>query len=168
MQRRTLLKLGIGSAVVLAVAGGAVALLQPGLQNGRLSAGARRVFSAVAPAVLAGTLPEGGDAQAKSLAALLERIDTFVSATPDHVQAELSQLLGLLDTAAGRLGVAGLSTPWEKASVAEVGDALQAMRISGVSLRQQAYQGLHDIVCASYFSGQESWAVLGYPGPRPV
>jgi len=37
MQRRTLLKLGIGSAIVLAAAGGAVALLQPGLVKGKLS-----------------------------------------------------------------------------------------------------------------------------------
>ena len=42
------------------------------------------------------------------------------------------------------------------------------MRSSSVSLRVQAYQGLHDIVCASYFSGQESWAVLGYPGPKTL
>ena len=30
------------------------------------------------------------------------------------------------------------------------------------------YQALHDIVSASYFSGQESWAALGYPGPRAI
>jgi hypothetical protein len=46
--------------------------------------------------------------------------------------------------------------------------AFQAMRESSVSLRVQAYQALHDIVSASYFSGQESWAVLGYPGQRAV
>lgn len=168
MQRRTLLKLGIGSAVVLAVAGGAVALMQPGVVNGKLSPGARRVFSAVAPAILAGTLPASGDAKDKALAALLDRIDTFIGGTPDHVQTELSQLLGLLDTAAGRYGVVSLSSNWESAHVNDVITALQGMRVSGVSLRQQAYQGLHDIVCASYFAGQDSWAVLGYPGPTPL
>ena len=50
-------------------------------------------------------------------------------------------------------------------SVEEIGAALQSMRASGMALRQQAYLGLHDIVCAPYFSGDESWAVLGYPGP---
>ena len=46
--------------------------------------------------------------------------------------------------------------------------ALQGMRVSSLALRVQVYQALHDIVSASYFSGQESWAVLGYPGPREI
>jgi hypothetical protein len=46
--------------------------------------------------------------------------------------------------------------------------ALQSMRTSGMDLRIQAYQGLHDLVCVPYFAGQESWALLGYPGPVAV
>ena len=57
MQRRTLLKLGIGASVVLAVAGTGVALLQPGLRDGHLSHGATAVMRAVARAVLDGALP---------------------------------------------------------------------------------------------------------------
>lgn len=168
MQRRSLLKLGLGSAVVLALAGGTVALIQPGWQGGKLSAGARGVLSAVGQAVLAGTLPQEAAARQRAVAGLLDRIETFIAACPPHVQAELSQLLGLLDVGVGRRMVAGLSPDWQQASTAELTEALQSMRLSSVSLRQQAYQGLHDIVCASYFSGQESWAVLGYPGPKAV
>ena len=75
---------------------------------------------------------------------------------------------GLLASAAGRRGLMGLSGTWQEASVAEVTQALQSMRLSSITLRQQAFQGLHDLACAPYFSGQESWAVLGYPGPRAV
>ncbi|MGI9133305.1 MAG: hypothetical protein ACR2I0_05075 [Rhodoferax sp.] len=168
LQRRSFLKLGLGSAVVLALAGGVYTLLQPGLVQGKLSERSRLVFARVGQAILAGTLPSDGAAAQSATNALLERIDTFLAGTPDFVQAELSQLMGLLGGAAGRRGIVGLETSWEGASVAEVGTALQAMRLSSVSLRQQAYQGLHDIVCASYFSGDESWAVLGYPGPRVI
>lgn len=168
LQRRTLLKLGIASAVVLAVAGGAVALMQPGLQNGKLSPDARLIFSRVGQAILAGTLPADEGPNQIAINALLGRVDTFIAGTPEHVQAELSQLLGLLGTAAGRRGVVGLSPGWHDATVPEIAAALQAMRVSSVSLRVQAYQALHDIVSASYFSGQESWAVLGYPGPKTI
>jgi hypothetical protein len=168
MQRRTLLKLGIGSAIVLAAAGGAVALLQPGLVNGKLSDPARLVLRRVAQAILAGSLPADAAAQEASLLALLERADNFIAGTPQAVQAELSQLFALLPTMAGRRGIVGLSATWESATVAEVGEALQGMRASGIELKQQAYLGLHDIVCAPYFSGEESWAVLGYPGPTAV
>lgn len=168
MQRRSFLKLGVGSAVVLALVGGTVALMQPGFAGGKLSPGARQVFSAVGQAILAGTLPADPAARRTAVAAMLDRIEAFIASTPPHVQAELSQLLGLLSMGAGRRAVAGLSPEWQEASTPEVTEALQAMRISGVSLRQQAYQGMHDIVCAAYFSGKESWAVLGYPGPQAL
>ena len=96
MQRRTLLKLGIGSAIVLAAAAGAVALLQPGLVNGKLSDPARLVLRRVAQAILAGSLPADAAAQEASLLALLERADNFIAGTPQAVQAELSQLFALL------------------------------------------------------------------------
>jgi len=57
MKRRSLLKLGIASGVVLAVAGGSLALLKPGLADGRLSPAARQLMRAVALAVFDGLLP---------------------------------------------------------------------------------------------------------------
>ncbi len=168
MQRRSLLKLGLASAVVLAVAGGAVALMQPGLQNGKLTEDARLIFSRVGQTILAGTLPADDGPNQIAINALLDRIDTFIAGTPEHVQAELSQLLGLLATAAGRRGVVGLASGWHEATVPEMTAAFQAMRESSVSLRVQAYQALHDITSAAYFSGPESWAALGYPGPRAI
>jgi hypothetical protein len=165
LKRRSFLKLGIGAAVVLAVAGGAVALLKPGLVDGKLSPAARQFMARIAQAMLVGSLPTDPTAQQKSLDALLQRMDAFFAGLPDHVLAELSQLLGLLGTAAGRRGIVGLSSGWDEATVQEIDAALKSMRASGMALRQQAYLGLHDIVCAPYFSGDESWAVLGYPGP---
>ena len=168
LRRRSLLKLGIASAVVLAVAGGAVALMKPGLVNGKLTEESRLVFSRAGQTILAGTLPMDSGPNQIAVNALLDRINTFISGTPDHVQAELSQLLGLLGTSAGRWGVVGLASSWHDATVPEMTTAFQAMRESSVSLRIQAYHALHDIVSASYFSGQESWAMLGYPGQRAV
>lgn len=168
LQRRSFLRLGIGAAVVLAVAGGAVALVQPGLVNGKLSPGARTLVSKVAQAMLLGTLPPAGNTQETSLAALLTRCEHFIAGLPDPVQNELSQLLGLMGTTIGRRTLVGLATPWEDARTEEITKALADMRASGTSLRVMAYQGLHDIVCAPYFSGEESWQVLGYPGPRAI
>ena len=54
------------------------------------------------------------------------------------------------------------------ASVAEIQSALQSMRVSTLSLRRQAYQALHDIVGAAYFSDPGTWSLLRYPGPVAV
>jgi hypothetical protein len=166
MQRRTLLKIGMGSAVVLTIASGAVALQQPGLQQGALTPRSRLILSRVADAIIADAWPdESVLPRAMAMDALLIRINTQITGTPDQVQAELSQLLTIMDTVAGRRALVGISRTWESVEAAELGAALQSMRLSRISLRQQAYQGLHDLVYAAYFSGKESWRVLGYPGP---
>lgn len=168
MQRRSLLKLGFISAAVLAVTGGAIALLKPGLQNGKLSDASRDVFASVGRAVLAGTLPRESGASQIAVGRLLDRIDALTASLAPHAQQELSQLLGLLATALGRLAVAGLNTGWRDASVVDVQAALQSMRFSGLELRQQAYSALHDISSAAYFADPSTWTVLGYPGPISI
>jgi hypothetical protein len=168
MQRRTWLKLGLVSAAVLAVGGGAAILLEPGLQEARLSAAGRRVFSGVGRALLDGSLPAAEPARQTALAGLLDRVDALVAALPPHAQAELSQLLSLLASSPGRRGLAGLSTDWDAASIADIQAALQSMRVSGLGLRQQAYHALHDIAGGAYFSDASTWAHLGYPGPLKI
>ncbi|EJL85058.1 hypothetical protein PMI15_01954 [Polaromonas sp. CF318] len=168
MQRRTLLKLGAASAAVLLVAGGTAALLQPGLAGGALSASGREVFSAVGRAVLDKTLPADEGARQIALNGLLSRVDVLVQSLPPHAQAELSQLLALLASAAGRRALAGLNRPWQEASVADIQQSLQDMRLSRLALRQQAYAALHDITAGAYFSDPASWALLGYPGPMKI
>jgi hypothetical protein len=169
MQRRTLLQLGLTSAAVLAVAGGALAWLRPGLlPSGALSATGRAVFAAVGRAVLDKSLPAAKADRQIALQGLLNRIDILVQALPPHAQGELSQLLSLLGSAPGRRALAGLEQPWGEAAVPEIQQALQGMRLSTLALRQQAYAALHDISTGAYFSDPASWPLLGYPGPRQI
>ena len=168
MQRRTLLKVGVASAVLLAVVGSGAALVQPGLERGVLSAAGRDVFRAIGVGVLDKTLPDEASAKAAALTALLGRVDVLISALPPHARAELSQLLSILATSAGRRALAGLGTPWADASAADIQSALQGMRLSSLALRQQAYAALHDITAGAYFSEPATWVVLGYPGPVAI
>lgn len=165
MQRRTLLKLGVVSAVVLVVAGGAAALLSPGLQGGKLSRAGREVFRAVGRAVLDQSLPREHGPRQEALNGLLNRMDELTVALPPHAQTELSQLLSLLASAPGRRTLAGLDDEWSLATEARIQQSLQEMRLSGLVLRRQAYAALHDITAAAYFSDASTWPQLGYPGP---
>lgn len=168
MQRRTLLKLGIGATVILVAAGGGVALLNPALSHGRLSDGARAVMQAVAGAVLDGALPSTGVERDKAIEAHLQRLEAAIAAFPAATQAELSQLLTLLATAPGRLALAGLTSSWPQASVAQVQSSLQGMRLSSLALKQQAYHALRDLTNAAYFSDPSAWQRMGYPGPSDI
>jgi len=159
------LKLGLASGAVLALAGGAAVLLRPGLEQGRLAPAARPLFVSLGRAILQGTLPAEPGPQARALDGLVDRVDALAQNLPLPVQAELSELVGLLCTAPGRRLLAGLAPGWEEARPEEVRAALDGMRFSALALRQQAYQALHEIVGGAYFSEESTWKVLGYPGP---
>jgi hypothetical protein len=168
MQRRTLLKLGLASAAVLAVAGGGLALLRPGIEGGRLTPAGREVFAAVARAVLDGMLPADAAALSAALHAHLGRLDDTIAGFPSATQSELAQLLAVLASSVGRVGLAGLRSDWPDAGVAEVQQALQGLRTARIELRQQAYHALRDLTNAAYFADASAWPALGYSGPREV
>jgi hypothetical protein len=168
MQRRRFLRLGLGATAVLAVAGGGVAWWGPGVVGGKLGAAGRKVFAAVARGVLDGMLPTDRLARHQALQAHLSRLDATVAAFPSATQAELSRLLGLLALAPGRLALAELWVPWDEADAAQIQRALQGMRTSSLSLRQQAFHALRDLTNAAYFADPSTWTLLGYPGPVDI
>lgn len=168
MQRRTLLKLGLAGAAVLAVAGAGVAWLQAGVDHGRLTPAGRRVFEAVARAVLDGSLPAEPAERAAALAAHLDRLDALLATLPESTRQELSRLLGLLAMAPGRWALAGLVHDWSTASVGAVQKALSRMRTSPLQPRQLAYHALRDLTNAAYFADPAAWRTMGYPGPREL
>ena len=152
----------------MALGDGTLAHLESGQQVERLSPAGRAVFTGVGKALLDGSLPARGSERETALDGLLDRIDVLLSGRPQQAQAELSQLLLILDSSVGRRALAGLSDNWSIASIADTHAALQSMRTSGISLRRQAYQALHDITGNAYFLDASTWAFHGYPGPITV
>ncbi len=168
MKRRGFLKLGVGAAVVIGVAGAGVALIKPGLVDGKLGAGARDVMRAAAQAVLSDLLPPPGAARDAALALQLDRLDAFIAGLPAPTRKELSDALGLLATAAGRFALVGLSKSWGEAGAQDVQQALNAMRLSTSNTRQQIYHALRDLNAVAFFNAPDNWRSVGYPGPVQI
>lgn len=168
MQRRGFLKLGVGAAVVIGVAGAGVALVKPGLVDGKLSPGARELMRASAVAVLGDLLPPAGPEREAALDAQLARLDDSVAALPVATRKELSDALGLLATTAGRYVLVGLSKPWAEASAEDIRQAFDAMRLSTSNTRQQIYHALRDLNAIAFFTEPGNWKTAGYAGPRDI
>lgn len=168
MQRRRLLKVGIGVSALVAVAGGGIALLRPGTPEARLSVDGARVFSAVARAVLDKSLPTAQSQREAQLMAHLQRLDALIAGFPHETQRELSQLLGLLASAPGRWMLTGLRVGWAEADTAAIQNCLQQMRISQFNLRQQIYHALRDLTNAAFYASPTTWPLMGYPGPLAI
>jgi hypothetical protein len=169
MQRRTLLRLGVASAVVVSLVGvGTAWMREPAWRDGRLLPAGRDVLHAIANAVLDGSLPEAQGERGAALEHHLQRMQVTIAGMPSHVQAELDTLLSLLSRAPVRRTLAGLPSPWDVASVHEVQAALQSMRSSTLVVRRQAYSALRDLTHAAYFADPSTWPLMGYPGPRTI
>ena len=168
MHRRTLLKVGVVTGAVLAIIGGTLAMLSPGRRDGVLSEPARTMFTAVAAAVLSNLLPADPAARRRANQDHLSRLQDTIAGMPPHLQAELDELITIICSAPGRLGLVGLGASWPSASVEEVTAALQGMRASTLALRQQAFHALRDLCNASYLAGPATWPSIGYPGPQAV
>lgn len=168
MRRRTLLTVGVTASALLALAGGGLALMKPGLDaDGRLAPAGRAVFAAVARAVLDGLLPAPPDDSA-ALDALLGRLDATLQGLPPALQAEVGEMLTLLAAAPGRLVLTGLRDDWATADTAAVAGMLEGLRQSSLDLRQQLYRALRDLANAAWFADPVAWALIGYPGPMKV
>jgi len=98
----------------------------------------------------------------------LAQLETTIAGLPAATRSELSQLLALLATGAGRFGLVGLTSDWASASAAEVREGLSAMGASSIGLRQQVYHALRDLNTLVFFNDPSSWALVGYPGPREI
>jgi hypothetical protein len=167
MHRRTLLTLGLAGAG-LAVVGVGLVGWRPGWRDGSLSPQARQVMRAVTLCVLEGALSNDEVARRAQLEAQLAALERTLAGFVPHAREEVSWLLGLLSTATGRVGLAGLWPDWPQAPTSAVREALQSMRVSRLAVRQQVYHALRDLTNAAWFAAPEHWAAIGYPGPRDI
>lgn len=168
MQRRRWLQLGLASAALLAVAGSSAWLTPAGLDGHRLTAAGRTVLQAITRAMLDGRLPAAPGALDAELQAQVARVEALVAGMPQATRSELSRLLGVLAGLPGRSLLAGLSVEWPAASVLQVQQALESMRHSRLSLRQQAYHALRELSQLGHYTEPSHWAAIGYPGPTDL
>jgi hypothetical protein len=167
LTRRGFMALGLGSAALLAVGGGAAALSRPVWAQAHFLPAGTAVMQAIGAAMLDGSLPDDPAARAAALAAWIRRVEGALQAMPARTQAEFAQLVALLAHPWGRTAT-GLARDWPEASVAQVGAWLQGLRTHRLALLQQAYHALHDLSLAAWFGDSGTWAAIGYELPVKV
>ncbi len=121
----------------------------------------RAILAAIAPVMLAGSLPESDDA----MRALIEGFDTAVAGLTPSVQDEVAQLFMLLRVPALRMLATGVMRPWHLASRDDIARFLTAWRYSGIAKLRSAYDALHQLSYGAWYGNARSWAHTGYPGP---
>ena len=162
--RREFIRAGLLGGLLLAALRVVPAQAQQPGGRAALSAEQREVLAAIVPVLLAGALPEGAQ-HAPAVRAVVDGVEQAVSGLPPHLQVELDQLFTLLTFSPTRWLVAGVGSPWPRASAAEVSAFLESWRTSWLTLLQSGYHALDELVMAAWYARAESWPALRYPGP---
>jgi hypothetical protein len=103
-----------------------------------------------------------------SLQQIVFNIDSAIIRLPLSTQSELRELFDLLGYMLGRLLVANVWLNWSAADKQSIDSFLTAWRNSHLDLLQTAYKGLHKLIIGSFYSEQNSWLAIGYPGPPQI
>jgi len=173
--RRTFLKAG-GLAVLALAAGGAMyrATHAGQAQRFMLDGEARAALHAIAPAILAGVLPQGAGRE-NALAVTIEGVHQAILGLAPATQKEVQDLFGLLALAPARRLLTGIAGGWEGARVEQVSTFLQDWRLHRLGLLRSAYHALHDLVLgagsvwtwASWWTASATSRPVAPSGSRP-
>ncbi len=167
--RRQLLKTGLLGTLSLAAAGWSARWL-----SGTALAATERAFirsqdealaRAVIQAFVGWAMPQEPTARRAAVDQALLSADAYFASFSPAVQEEAQQAFDLLNLTLVRWLVAGVWSPWESASAAEVNAFLEGFRTSRFAMLRQIFQLLEGVATVGWFSQPASWAAIGYPGP---
>lgn len=163
ISRRTFLKAGLIGTVALATAGGLYRASRHVELPGKfvLDSSARSILGAIVPVVLKDAI----DPTPAALESAISGVRDAIAGLPLTTQKEVQDLFALLSFAPARRFLAGLPDDWPQATPEDIAAFLQRWRVSRLSLLQNAYHALHDLITGSWYGNESSWAAIGYPGP---
>ena len=125
----------------------------------------RLLFSVLLPVFLDDALPEVEKLRIAAQNRTLDAITQTISLLPADGQAELEQLLDMLENRLGLLVMTGSMTPLMMRNPDQLIAMLEYWRNSFLDMMVTAYQGLRELVLASYYSCPEHWSRLNYAKP---
>lgn len=155
--RREFIRAGLGGSALLFVAGCA-----------KRDAASNDIVGALVPVVLAGALPDEGSAKATAIAQIVEAFGRAVQRLAPAIREEVADLLALLAFAPTRILVAGVASPWNEASAAEIERFLRDWRASRFELRRSGYRALTQLIQAAWYDNPSAWPIIHYPGPPKI
>lgn len=172
--RRQFLKAGVAGALALAITRSldrnafAVAVsdaARGSLDLKKLANRDAEVIAALAPVILAGSLPDDVVSRQIAINEVVEAFDRTVAGLSPAVQREVEELLSLLTMPITRRFVVGINATWPNATEEEIKQFLERWRNHRFALLQQGYQALVRVMIACWYGNPLSWGKISYGGP---
>ncbi|UJJ30040.1 twin-arginine translocation pathway signal protein [Halopseudomonas maritima] len=170
LDRRSLLKLGLGASMVLGTAGLTASLSgcssnAPATNFAVLRDSDLPLLRALYPAVIG---PHPAFDQGQAADAATAQLDRSLQAASPFVQEEVLNLLGMLSLPLTRGPLTGIWGNLAEASPAQLEAFLLRWRDSRFDLLRKGHKAITQLLQLSWYATPQSWAAVGYPGPPQV
>jgi hypothetical protein len=166
LSRRTVLRYGLGGALLLAAGGTGIALRstvlrRPARPLRMLDEKSFSILAAVADRIA----PPGGGFPSAAELQVAEKIDALLATMHPANTHELEQALFLLENALAGLVFDGRARPFTQLDPAAQDEALRDWQLSRLAVRRKAYVAMHGLCAAAYYASPAIYPLVGYPGP---
>ncbi|WP_425056802.1 twin-arginine translocation pathway signal protein [Pseudomonas abyssi] len=170
LDRRSLLKLGLGATMVLGTASLTASLSgcsssAPASHLSVLRDSDLPLLRALYPAVIG---PHPAFAEADAITLATAQLDRSLQAASPFVQDEVLNLLGMLSLPLTRGPLTGIWGNLAEASPKQLETFLLRWRDSRFELLRKGHKAITQLLQLSWYATPQSWAAVGYPGPPQV
>ncbi|MGX9460772.1 TAT leader-containing periplasmic protein [Shewanella sp. A14] len=162
MKRRTFLTSAFAGTAALALG---VNLYTPTMTTSADDVHHRVLFGVLIPVFLDGALPEVPSHREIAINRTLDAISQSIIHLPAEQQQELMELLELLEGRFGLLLLSGSMTPLLMRDPQQLIAMLESWRHHYLDMLITAYNGLRELIMASYYACPEHWGNLRYVKP---
>jgi len=164
MKRRQFIMLGLATGSALTLGISTMPLFTADSAQQRDSA--VLVLDALLPALLHGALPADAVARQAALRRSRDAVLQFLPFLPQSQQQQLRQLFVLLETDLSRLALTGHWLSLHELPIPMRLQLLHTWRDSYLTVLQQAYAGLKELLFAAYYGQPQHWQPLSYQPPE--
>ena len=164
LTRRRLIQTGIAGGALLAVGGTVLGWATIGyhLEPGEVAIGLSVKEFCVVRALVDAIVPGSGKLKSGVSLGLPQRIDEEVWAADDGMRSDISDMLQFIEHIPPLYGHFGRFSSLDHEAREKV---LHSLMTSSQTIFVQAAAAVKEIVYLFYYSHDETWSALGYPGP---
>lgn len=169
LDRRAVLKLGLGASALLAVAGlgaslGGCSKAAPANGFAVLRDSDLPFLHALIPVLLAGST----SAMPAAVEQTLQGLDNSLGHLSPPMLKLTQQLFDVLTLPVTRGPLTGVWGSWQQASPQQIEAFLHRWQGSSLNLLRQGHASLLQLVMMAWYGRPQAWAHCGYPGPPTV
>ncbi len=122
-------------------------------------------LGALVPVFFAGVLPDEPQMRKQKIKQVIDGMRIAMKRLPPHTLKELEDLFGLLTNRLTMLAYTGSFSYLNEMPTVQAMKLIEGWRTSYIGLLNTAYEGLKELLVASFYGNPENWTVLNYNKP---